>query len=74
MRRSDYAGAVARFSAAEEFAPRWGRLHVKWGEALLKLERREGAQKQRAIAATLDLSAAERAELMTQGSGSTGSR
>ena len=66
MHKSDYAGAAARFSVAEELAPRWGRLHMKWGEALAKLGRPEAAQREFAIAATLDLSATERAELAAQ--------
>ena len=30
--RSDLA--LAKFEEAEKYAPNWGRLHLKWGEAL----------------------------------------
>ena len=26
--------ALAKFAEAEKYAPNWGRLHLKWGEAL----------------------------------------
>jgi hypothetical protein len=31
--RSDLA--LAKFAEADKYAPNWGRLHLKWGEALL---------------------------------------
>ncbi|SRR5665213_509319 len=59
--RSDLA--LAKFEEANKYAPNWGRLHLKWGEALLWSGDKTDAQKQFAIAATLDLSAAEKSEL-----------
>jgi tetratricopeptide (TPR) repeat protein len=59
--RSDLA--LAKFAEADKYAPHWGRLHLKWGEALLWLGRKDEAQKQFALAARLDLSAAERASV-----------
>ncbi|MDB5442942.1 MAG: hypothetical protein JWP73_1318, partial [Phenylobacterium sp.] len=41
----------------------WGRLHLKWGEALAKLGRRDEARTQLRAAAGMDLSAADRVEL-----------
>ena len=59
--RSDLA--LAKFAEADKYAPKWGRLHLKWGEALLYTGDKASATKQFAIAARLDLSSAERAEL-----------
>jgi Flp pilus assembly protein TadD len=59
--RSDLA--LAKFAEADKYAPNWGRLHLKWGEALLWSGDKDGAQKQFAIAAKLDLSAADKAQL-----------
>ena len=58
--RSDLA--LAKFEEAEKYAPRWGRLHLKWGEALFYSGDKDGAQKQFAIAATLDLAPSEKTE------------
>lgn len=55
--------AVAKFAAAAKYAPNWGRLHLKWGAALIYAGWKEEAKKQFAIAAALDLTLAERAEL-----------
>ena len=55
--------ALAKFSEAEKYAPNWGRLHLKWGEALGYAGKKDEAQKQYALAATLDLSAADKSEL-----------
>ncbi len=55
--------ALAKFEEAAKYAPNWGRLHLKWGEALLWSGDRDGAAKQFAAAATLDLTSAEKAEL-----------
>ncbi len=60
--RSDLA--LAKFSEAAQYAPAWGRLHMKWGEALVWAGKKADAQKQFALAATLDLSPADKAELM----------
>ena len=59
--RSDLA--LAKFTEAAKYAPNWGRLHLKWGEALLWSGKGEDAQKQFAIAATLDLTPPEISEL-----------
>jgi tetratricopeptide (TPR) repeat protein len=59
--RSDLA--LAKFEEANKYASHWGRLHLKWGEALLWSGDKDGAQKQFAIAATLDLSIADKSEL-----------
>ena len=56
--RSDLA--LAKFTEAEKYAPNWGRLHLKWGEALGYAGE---ARKQFARAAQLDLTAADKAEL-----------
>jgi len=59
--RSDLA--LAKFTEADKYAPNWGRLHLKWGEALGYAGRKDEAQKQFTLAAGLDLSAADQAEL-----------
>jgi tetratricopeptide (TPR) repeat protein len=58
--RSDLA--LAKFEEANKYAPKWGRLHLKWGEALWWTGSKAEAQKQFAIAGTLDLTPAEKAE------------
>ena len=63
--RSDLA--LAKFAEADKYAPNWGRLHLKWGEALLWSGNKAEAEKQFAIAAHLDLSAAEKAALARVG-------
>jgi len=65
--RSDLA--VSKFAEAEKYAPNWGRLHLKWGEALAYAGKKDAAQKQFALAAGLDLSAADKAELTRQTQG-----
>jgi hypothetical protein len=59
--RSDLA--LAKFADANKYAPHWGRLHLKWGEALRWSGDKAGAQKQFAIASRLDLSEGEASEL-----------
>jgi tetratricopeptide (TPR) repeat protein len=59
--RSDLA--LAKFTEANKYAPNWGRLHLKWGEALTYAGKPDEAKKQYAIAAGLDLTSAEKAEL-----------
>jgi tetratricopeptide (TPR) repeat protein len=59
--RSDLA--LAKFTESNKYAPNWGRLHLKWGEAFLWTGDKVDAHKQFAIAATLDLSASDRAQL-----------
>ncbi len=63
MRRGDFAGAVARFAEADKDAPRWGRNHLRWGQALARLGKRDEAKAQWRSAAGMDLSAQDRAEL-----------
>ena len=58
--------AVAKFAEARKYAPNWGRLHLKWGEALVYAGKVDEAKKQFARAAQLDLSAADKAELARQ--------
>jgi tetratricopeptide (TPR) repeat protein len=55
--------ALAKFEEAEKYASNWGRLHLKWGEALGYVGRKDEAQKQFALAAGLDMSSADKAEL-----------
>jgi predicted Zn-dependent protease len=59
--RSDLA--LAKFAEANNDASNWGRLHLKWGEALLWSGNKADAKKQFAVAAQLDLSAADSAAL-----------
>jgi tetratricopeptide (TPR) repeat protein len=59
--RSDLA--LAKFEEANRYAPNWGRLHLKWGEAFFWSGDKGGAQKQFAIAVTLDLSSDDKASL-----------
>jgi tetratricopeptide (TPR) repeat protein len=59
--RSDLA--LAKFEAANREAPNWARLHLKWGEALFYAGQKDEAQKQFAIAASLELSPNEKSEL-----------
>jgi Flp pilus assembly protein TadD len=63
--RSDLA--LAKFEEANKYAPNWGRLHLKWGEALLWSGDKSGAQKQFATAARLDMTASEKSELTSMG-------
>ena len=55
--------ALAKFAEAEKYAPNWGRLHLKWGEALVYAGKKGEAQKQFARAAELDLAPSEKSEL-----------
>jgi len=59
--RSDLA--LAKFAEVARYVPNWGRLHLKWGEALLWSGDKPGAAKQFALAAKLDLTADDRAQL-----------
>jgi tetratricopeptide (TPR) repeat protein len=59
--RSDLA--LDKFEEANRYAPNWGRLHLKWGEALIYAGKPDEAKQQFAIAAGLDLFAADKAEL-----------
>jgi tetratricopeptide (TPR) repeat protein len=59
--RSDLA--LAKFEEANKSAPNWGRLHLKWAEALWWSGKRDEAKKQFAIAAGLDMTPSEKSEL-----------
>jgi tetratricopeptide (TPR) repeat protein len=63
MRQNRSDLALAKFAEADKYAPNWGRLHLKWGEALFYAGQKDDAKTQLAIAATLDLSGAEKSEL-----------
>jgi Flp pilus assembly protein TadD len=54
--------ALAKFAEADKYAPNWGRLHLKWGEALVYAGKKDQAKAQFAHAAQLDLTPAEKAE------------
>jgi hypothetical protein len=58
--------AVAKFAEADKYAFNWGRLHLKWGEALSYAGKAEQAKAQLARAATLNLTPDEKAELARQ--------
>ena len=62
--RSDLA--LAKFAEAEKFAPNWGHLHLKWGEALGYAGRKDEAHAQYQTASKLDLGADDKAELARQ--------
>ena len=57
--------AVRKFETAVTLAPRWGRLHLKWGEALARLGKMNEARAKWTAAAGMDLTPSERAELAT---------
>jgi hypothetical protein len=65
--QGDKAAAVKQFAAANALTPRWGRLHLKWGEALANIGDHAGAKAQFELAATLDLTADEKADLARAG-------
>ncbi|MFY8139092.1 MAG: hypothetical protein ACOVMO_00115, partial [Caulobacter sp.] len=62
--RGDEAGAIRKYRAAADRAPRWGALHLAWGRALEAQGRRDQAREKYAEAARMDLSAADRAEVV----------
>jgi tetratricopeptide (TPR) repeat protein len=62
-RRGDYAGAAVKYAEADRYAPQWGRNHLMWAEALAKTGKTADARAQKQVAAGLDLTAADRAEL-----------
>ncbi|HEY1612897.1 MAG TPA: hypothetical protein VGF97_04275 [Rhizomicrobium sp.] len=68
--RSDLA--LAKFEEANKHAPNWGRLHLEWGKALWYAGMRDEARKQFASAAGLDLSAADKAALLSFATGHRG--
>jgi tetratricopeptide (TPR) repeat protein len=64
MAQGDEAGAIRKYRAAAERAPRWGALHLAWGRALEAQGRRDQAREKYTEAARMDLSAADRAEVV----------
>jgi tetratricopeptide (TPR) repeat protein len=66
MAKNESHLALAKFAEADKYAPNWGRLHLKWGEALVYAGKKEDARAQLQKALTLDLTAADKAELARQ--------
>jgi tetratricopeptide (TPR) repeat protein len=64
MAQGDEAGAIRKYRAAADRAPQWGALHLAWGRALEAQGRREQAREKYTEAARMDLSAADRAEVV----------
>jgi tetratricopeptide (TPR) repeat protein len=64
MAQGDEAGAIRKYRAAADRAPQWGALHLAWGRALEAQGRRDQARERYAEAARMDLSAADRAEVV----------
>lgn len=60
----DHRGAVRQYRGAAERAPHWGALHLAWGRALEADGKRAEAVVKYRAAAVMDLSAADRAEVM----------
>ena len=56
--------ALRRYAAAAERAPRWGALHVAWGQALAAEGRSDEAQERYRAASGMDLSGANRIEVV----------
>jgi hypothetical protein len=63
MARRDEAGAARAFAQADANAPKWGKNHLMWGEALMLGGRYAEARAQFEAAAGLEMSAADRAAL-----------
>ena len=57
--------AEAAYAKAYPLAPKWGGLHVMWGEALAKLGKADEARAKWRTASGLYLTAPERARLTT---------
>ncbi len=62
--QGDEAGAIRKYRAAADRAPRWGALHLAWGRALEAQGKRDQAREKYTEAARMDLSAADRAEVV----------
>ena len=62
--QGDEAGAIRKYRAAADRAPQWGALHLAWGRVLEAQGRRDQAREKYAAAARMDLSAADRAEVV----------
>lgn len=64
LAQGDEAGAIRKYRAAVDRAPQWGALHLAWGRALEAQGRRDQAREKYTEAARMDLSAADRAEVV----------
>ena len=64
MAQGDEAGAIRKYRAAADRAPQWGALHLAWGRALEAQGKRDQAREKYTAAARMDLSAADRAEVV----------
>ena len=64
MAQGDERGAVRRYRAAADRAPQWGALPLAWGRALEAQENRDQAREKYTDAGRMDLSAADRAEVV----------
>ena len=64
MAQGDEAGAIRKYRAAADRAPRWGALNLAWGRALEAQGKRDQAREKYTEAARMDLSAADRAEVV----------
>ena len=62
--QGDEAGAIRKYRAAADRAPQWGALHLAWGRALEAQGKRDQAREKYTEAARMDLSAADRAEVV----------
>ena len=62
--QGDEAGAIRKYRAAADRAPQWGALHLAWGRALEAQGKRDQARDKYTEAARMDLSAADRAEVV----------
>ena len=67
MAKDDPKAASEEFAKAVKYAPRWGRLHLMWGQALAKRGKLDEARAQWRAAAGMDLTATERAALKALG-------
>ena len=64
MAQEPLRSCAGKFTQANKYAPNWGQLHLKWGEALVYAGKpAEAKPKQFARAAALDLTPSEKAEL-----------
>ena len=64
MAQGDERGAIRKYRAAAQRAPRWGALHLAWGRALEAQGKRDEARAKYRAAAGMDLSSADRAEVV----------
>ena len=62
--QGDEAGAIRKYRAAADRAPQWGALHLVWGRALEAQGKRDQARDKYTEAARMDLSAADRVEVV----------